>query len=71
LPARSSSSITSSAAFAAAPATGLPEKVLKYSYCAAKAAAMAGVVTTAAQGKPFAMGFPKVRMSGITSAPPS
>ena len=46
--------------------TGFPPKVLKYSIPLANAAAISGVVTTAASGCPLPIGLPIVTMSGTT-----
>ncbi len=47
--------------------TGLPPKVLKYSIPLANAAAISGVVTTAASGCPLPAGLPIVTMSGTSA----
>ena len=46
--------------------TGLPPKVLKYSIPLANAAAISGVVTTAASGCPSPAGLPIVTTSGTS-----
>ena len=47
--------------------TGLPPNVLKYSIPVWNDAAISRVVTTAARGCPFPIGFPIVTMSGTQS----